>query len=188
MRKTNGADLCAPNRAGMRLTIREMAVFGMLGAVMFASKMLMELLPNIHLLGVLTVAYTVVYRKKALYPIYIYVLINGIFCGFAAWWAAYLYVWTILWGMVMLLPQSLPEKIKPLIYMAVCAVHGFLFGTLCAPAQALLFGLNFEGTLAWIAAGLPFDFIHGVSNFLCGTLIVPIACTLRLAERNAGRR
>ena len=44
----------------MKLTVRETAVFGMLGAVMFASKLLMELLPNIHLLGALTVAYTVV--------------------------------------------------------------------------------------------------------------------------------
>ena len=69
----------------MKLTIREMAVFGMLGAVMFASKLLMELLPNIHLLGMLTVAYTVVYRKKALYPIYTYIILNGIFCGFALW-------------------------------------------------------------------------------------------------------
>ena len=119
----------------MKLTVRETAVFGMLGAVMFASKLLMELLPNIHLLGALTVAYTVVYRKKALYPIYIYVILNGIFCGFAAWWFAYLYVWAILWGAVMLLPQKLPKKAQPAVYMAVSAAHGFLFGTLCAPAQ-----------------------------------------------------
>ncbi len=172
----------------MKLTTREPAVFGMLGAVMFASKMLMELLPNIHLLGVLTVAYTVVYRRKALYPIYIYVLINGIFCGFAAWWFAYLYVWLILWGAVMLLPRDMPKKLQPAVYMAVCAAHGFLFGTLCAPAQALLFGLNFEGMAAWIVAGLPFDVVHGVSNFLCGVLIMPVVFALRLAEQNAGNR
>lgn len=172
----------------MKLTTRETAVFGMLGAVMFASKMLMELLPNIHLLGVLTVAYTVVYRRKALYPIYIYVLINGIFCGFAAWWFAYLYVWLILWGAVMLLPRDMPKKLQPAVYMAVCAAHGFLFGTLCAPAQALLFGLNFEGMAAWIVAGLPFDVVHGVSNFLCGVLIMPVVFVLRLAEQNAGNR
>lgn len=172
----------------MKLTAREITIFGMLGAVMYASKMLMELLPNIHLLGVLTVAYTVVYRRKALYPIYIYVFINGIFSGFAAWWVAYLYVWAILWGVVMLLPQNMPKKWQPAVYITICAAHGFLFGTLCAPAQALLFGLNFHGMLAWIVAGLPFDFIHGVSNFLCGFLIMPIVFVLRLAERNAGNR
>ena len=176
-----------PAGKGLRLTVREMAVFAMLGAVMYASKMLMEIAPNIHLLGVFTVAFTVVYRKKALYPIYIYVLINGMLCGFATWWLPYLYVWTILWGAVMLLPGDLPERWRPLIYMLVCSAHGFLFGTLYAPAQALLFGLSFKGMIAWIIAGLPYDAIHGVSNFFCGLLIVPVISVLRLAERNAGR-
>ncbi|MBD5458583.1 MAG: hypothetical protein HDR27_08450 [Lachnospiraceae bacterium] len=169
----------------MKLTIREIAVFGMLGSVMYASKFVMELLPNVHHLGVFTVAFTVVYRKKALYPIYTYVILNGIFCGFATWWIPYLYVWTILWGAVMLLPLKMPKGIQPLVYMAVCAAHGFLFGTLYAPAQALLFGLNFKGMVSWIIAGLPWDFIHGISNFLCGILIMPIVSVLRLAEKNA---
>ena len=37
----------------------------MLGAVLYASKVAMEFLPNVHLIGVLIVAITVVYRKKA---------------------------------------------------------------------------------------------------------------------------
>lgn len=169
----------------MKPTTREIAVFAMLGAVMYASKILMEVAPNIHLLGVFTIAFTVVYRKKALYPIYIYVILNGIFSGFAAWWVPYLYVWTVLWGVVMLLPRHLPKKIRPLVYMAVCAVHGFLFGTLYAPAQAILFGMSFQGMVSWIIAGLPFDFIHGISNFFCGLLIVPVISALRLAEGSA---
>ncbi|MCM1539709.1 MAG: hypothetical protein NC121_00430 [Blautia sp.] len=171
-------------KADRKLTIREIAVFGMLGAVMYASKFVMEILPNVHLLGVFTVAFTVVYRKKALYPIYIYVLLNGIFCGFATWWIPYLYLWTILWGAVMLLPEEMPKRARPMVYMAVCAAHGFLFGTLYAPAQAILYGLSFKGMVAWIVAGLPWDFVHGVSNFFCGILITPIILALRLAERN----
>lgn len=171
----------------MKLTIREIAIFGMLGAVMYASKIITEMLPNVHLLGVFTVAFTVVYRKKALYPIYTYVFLNGVFCGFAAWWVPYLYIWTILWGAVMLLPKKMPKKIRPVVYMTVCAAHGFLFGTMYAPAQAILYGLSFEKMIAWIIAGLPWDCIHGVSNFLCGVLIVPITSTLRLAEKNAGK-
>lgn len=85
----------------------------------------------------------------------------------------------------MLLPPNMPKAIRPLIYMAVCAAHGFLFGTLYAPAQALLFGLNFKGMIAWIIAGLPWDFVHGISNFLCGILIMPIISILKLAEKNA---
>jgi len=168
----------------MKLTIKETIVFGLLSAMMFTSKIVMELAPNIHLLGVFIIAITVVYRKKALYPIYTYVLLNGIFGGFAAWWIPYLYVWTVLWAVTMLLPQKLPEKARPIVYMIVNACHGFLFGFLYAPAQAIIFGLSFDGMLAWIMAGIPFDFIHGISNFFCGMLIVPIINVLQRLESN----
>lgn len=155
----------------------------MFSAVMYASKMLMEIFPNVHLLGVFVIALTVVYRKKALYPIYTYVFINGLFAGFATWWIPYLYLWTLLWGATMLIPKNLPKKIKPIVYMVLCALHGFLFGTLYAPMQALFFGLNFEGMVAWIVAGLPWDFVHGVSNFFCGILICPIISLLQNSEK-----
>ena len=151
---------------------------------MYASKMIMEVAPNVHLLGVFTIAFTVVYRKKALYPIYTYVLLNGIFCGFATWWIPYLYLWTVLWGATMLLPKRIPEKLRPLVYMLLCAAHGFLFGILYAPAQALLYGLSFQKMVAWIISGLPWDFVHGVSNFFCGILIVPIIKILTFLEKN----
>ena len=168
----------------MKLTVREMAVFSMLGALMFASKIIMEMVPNIHLLGMFIVAFTVVYRAKALYPIYIYVLLNGIYAGFGTWWVPYLYIWTVLWGMVMLLPKKMPKPVQVVVYAAVSALHGFGFGVLYAPAQALLFGLNFKGMVAWIVAGFPFDMIHGISNLVCGVLIVPLIVILRSLERN----
>ena len=167
----------------MKLKTKEIAVFSMLGALMYISKLIMEVAPNVHLLGTFVIAFTLVYGKKALYPIYVYVLLNGIFAGVATWWIPYLYIWTVLWGVVMLLPKKMPKKIRPLVYMCVCAAHGFLFGTLYAPAQAILFGLNFEGMVAWIIAGLPWDFVHGVSNFFCGILIMPIVRILRIAEQ-----
>ena len=171
----------------MKLSAKEVAVFGMLGALMYASKLIMEVAPNVHLLGVFTVALTVVYRKKALYPIYTYVLLNGLFAGFAIWWIPHLYLWAVLWGAVMLLPQNMPKKVAPVVYMTVCAAHGFLFGTLYAPAQALLFGLDFKGMVAWIVAGLPWDAVHGVSNFICGMLIVPIISIIQRVENQIRR-
>ena len=167
----------------MKLTVREVAVFGMLGALMYAAKLALEFLPNVHLLGTFTMALTLTYRKKALYPIYTYVFINGLFAGFAAWWVPYLYLWTILWAATMALPQNLSKKVQPLAYMIVCSAHGFLYGTLYAPAQALMFGLDLKSTIAWIIAGLPWDFVHGVSNFFTGTLVLPLVSALKQAER-----
>ena len=169
----------------MKLTTREVAVFAILGAIMYASKMIMEIAPNVHLLGTFVIAFTLVYGKKALYPIYVFVLLTGVYAGFATWWVPYLYLWTVLWGVTMLLPKNMPKRIKPLVYMMVCAMHGFLYGILYAPAQAFFFGLNWEGTIAWIMTGLPWDFLHGISNFFCGMLILPIVRALRIAEGNA---
>lgn len=169
----------------MKLSVKETAVFGMLGALMYASKVLMDVLPNIHLIGTFIVAFTLVYRKKALYPIYIFVFLHGLFSGFNAWWVPYLYTWTILWAMTMFIPKKLPKKIEPVVYMSVCSLHGFLYGILCAPSQAIFFGLDFKGMLTWIGAGFSFDLVHGISNFICASLVIPIVRILKRSEKFA---
>ncbi|MBQ8790640.1 MAG: hypothetical protein IJZ51_04970 [Ruminiclostridium sp.] len=167
----------------MKLSVREIAIFAMLGTIMYLSKIVLEFLPNIHLLAVLTIAYTVVYRQKALYPIYVYVFILGLTNGFNMWWIPHLYLWTVLWGVTMLLPKKMPKVVAPIVYIVVAGCHGFLYGTLYAPAQALMFGLDFNGMVAWIIAGIPFDVTHGIGNIIGGLLIVPIISVIRLAER-----
>ena len=156
-----------------------MAVFSLFGTLMFCSKIIMELLPNIHLLGMFTCVFTLVFRKKALIPIYIFVFITGVYGGFTLWWIPYLYIWTVLWGATMLLPKKTHKKILCIICPLICGLHGLAFGTLYSPAQALLFGLDFEQTVAWILAGLPWDILHGVSNFIIGLLIVPLSELLK---------
>ena len=171
------------SRQKRNTTVKEIAVFGMLGALMYASKVIMELVPNVHFLGTLIIAMTIVYRKKALYPIYIFVFLTGLLNGFGTWWIPYLYIWAILWGVTMLLPKNMSRKKAVIVYCIVCSLHGFLYGVLYAPFQAIMYNLNFEGTIAWIVAGLPYDAIHGVGNLICGILIVPLSELLLIAEK-----
>ena len=160
----------------------------MLGTLMFCSKLLMEFLPNVHLLGMLTIAYTVVYRAKALIPIYVYVMLNGLWAGFSMWWFPYLYIWTILWGITMLLPKHMPRKVACVIYPLVCGAHGLAFGILYSPAQALMYHFTWEQLGAWILVGLPWDVLHGISNAAVGTLVLPLSKLLRdLTNRQSGR-
>ena len=70
----------------MKLSIKEIALYAMLGTIMYVSKIVMDVLPNIHLIGMFVMAYTLVFRKKALYPIYVFVFLTGLFGGFATWW------------------------------------------------------------------------------------------------------
>ena len=163
----------------MRIKTKELVLFALFGTLMFGSDILMEFLPNVHIVGVLTVVYTIVYRVKALIPIYVYVLLNGVFAGFAPWWVPHLYLWTVLWGVTMLLPKKMSVKVACVVYTAVCALHGFAFGILYAPGQAIMYGFDLQQTVAWIAAGFPFDIIHGISNFFTGLLVIPLAELLR---------
>lgn len=160
------------------LTVRETVLFAMLGAIMFTSKIIMEVIPNVHLLATFTTVFTVLFRKKALIPIYVYVIINGVWAGFAVWWIPYLYLWTVLWGVVMLLPKNMPPKVAPIVYCTVCFLHGLSYGTLYAPSQALLFGLDFKQTLMWIAAGFPWDVVHALGNLAAGLLVCPLVRVL----------
>ena len=151
---------------------------------MFATDLAMEVLPNIHLVGMLTVLFTALFRTRALIPIYIYVILTGLFYGFAIWWLAYLYIWLPLWGLAMLVPMRAPAWLCCAVYPLITCLHGLFFGVLYAPAQALFFGLNFEQTLAWISAGLVFDVIHAVSNLALGMLVYPLKGVLvRLLKR-----
>ena len=167
------------------LSVREMAIFSMLGALMFCSKVIMDALPNIHLLGMLIMVYTLVYRKKALIPLYIFVFMTGLYGGFGLWWLPYLYIWAILWGVTMLLPRRMPRRVAAVVYPAVCCLFGLAYGTLYAPAQALIFGLDFKGMLAWIAAGFSFDLLHGLGNLVSGFLILPLSGLLERLAKNS---
>ena len=172
---------------GKGLSVYELVLLPVLGGMMFVSKLIMEFLPNIHLLGMFIMVFTLVYRWKALVPIYIYVFLVGLYGGFSLWWYPNLYTWTVLWAVTMLLPRRMPRKVSAVVYPAVCALHGFGYGVIYAPAQALLFGLDWKGMVAWIVAGLPFDAIHGVGNLVTGLLILPLTSLLIELDRKVSR-
>lgn len=169
-------------------SIRDMVIFAMLGTLMFISKLVMEGLPNIHPVAMFIMVFTIVYRFRALIPIYIFIVLTGLYGGFSVWWVPYLYIWAVLWGMTMLLPRNMPKKIAAVVYPLVCGLYGLLYGTLYAPAQALLFGYDLQKTLLWISTGLPYDAIHAVGNTVMGLLILPLSELLKKLEKSTSAR
>jgi energy-coupling factor transport system substrate-specific component len=165
---------------GKRLTTLYLVIYGVLGGIMFLSKVMMIGLPNIHLIGLFIAAFTLTFRAQALIPIYVYIFLSGIFYGFSIWWVPHLYIWLPLWGAFMIFGNlNLPSKAKIPVAMSLCALHGFTFGLMYAPFQALVLGFNLQMTIAWIVAGIPFDIIHGVSNLASGVLVIPLAALLK---------
>lgn len=163
---------------------RDAAIFGMFGAMMFATKYLMEVLPNVHLLGLFIGTLTVVYRWRALIPLYLYVLLDGLAHGFSPWWIAYLYIFLPLFFGFLLVPRTLPDSIKAVLYPTVSALHGLFFGVLYLPVWTVLYQLDtWEKMMAWVGAGALFDVTHMISNAVFGTLILPLSRLLFKLER-----
>jgi len=157
-----------------------MAIFAVLAAIMFVSRISMQFIMNVHLLGLFVAAITLSYRVRALIPIYIYVMLDGLFTGFAFWWQPYLYIWLPLWLLFMAagnfsVKLKVPKAVQVPLYMVLCGLHGLLFGLMYAPAWAFYMNLSFEATIAWVIAGLPADIIHCISNVATGVLIIPLS-------------
>lgn len=165
-----------------RRILRDMAVFSMFAAMMLVLTKGVEIIPNIHPLAMFIVLLSIVYRRRALIPINIFVMLYGLALGFSVSWLPYLYVWTVLWGAAMLLPRKMPDAIAAFVYPLLCSLHGLAFGALYAPSHALIYGFTFNQTIAWIVGGLPYDLIHAAGNFACGLLVLPLSKLLKKLE------
>ncbi len=166
------------------MKIREMAVFSMLGALAFCSKLLMEFAPNIHFLGMFTMLFAVTYRKKGLIPLCVALVLIAVFYG-GIWWIPYWYIFPLQFAVTLLLPKNMPKKVAVPVYMAVSGLFGLAFGALYAPFEALVRGFNLQATLTWIAFGFPYDILHAIGNAGAAIFLLPLSELLRKLEKHS---
>lgn len=148
---------------------RKIAVPALSAAILLGVQVVLVPLPNIELVSLLIILYTLVFKHRVLYIIYVFALAEGLIFGFHLWWISYLYVWTILAAAVWLCRRMK----SPLGWAVLSGAFGLFFGALCAipyffiggPAMALS---------NWIS-GIPFDLVHCISNFvICLLLWTPL--------------
>ena len=150
--------MSAPEKSKARISIKELCVLSLLAAIMFASQVAFSAIPNIELVSLLVIICTLIYRYKALYVIYVFVLLEGLMWGFGVWWIAYLYIWTVLWLVTMLF-----HKVKSTIFWTVvAALYGLFFGLLTAFIQLFIGGPG--AAIAYWVSGIPFDLLHCAGN------------------------
>lgn len=153
------------------MKIKDIALLGMLGSILFITQVVLAFLPNIELVSLLVIVYTQKYQKKALYTIYIFALLEGLFYGFGIWWIMYLYVWTILWFIVL----CFRKNTQAFFWALVSGAFGISFGALCSVPYFIIGGIR--GGFAYWVSGIPFDIPHGIGNFIIAlALYRPITC------------
>lgn len=147
------------------MTTWDLTVLAALTALLLVMQVALAFLPNIELVSLLIIIYTLVLGRRTLYIIYAFAVLEGLIYGFEVWWFNYLYVWTILFIVVSLLRKNK----SVIIWAIISSFFGLSFGFLCAVPYAAAGGLG--AGFAWWVAGIPFDVIHGVGNFVVTLLL-----------------
>ena len=148
-----------------KLTIGEICLFGVLGALTFAAKYAMSALPNIEPVSLMVMLFAVTFGIKALFPIYLYVGMEILFFGLGLWNFNYLYIWAIL----AVIAWFVRRMEHPLGWAMLSGVYGLLFGLLCAPVDAVIGGFAYAGA-KWVS-GIPFDLLHCGGNFIIALVL-----------------
>ena len=136
-------------------------MLALMAALIFGTKVALAGIPNVNLNTLLIILTVVFFGWKALYTVYIYVLLEGLIFGFSVWWVGYLYVWAILVVVAMLLRKN----DSALLWAVVAGVYGLVFGLLMYLEWFAING-GWEGYFAMWVAGIPYDLTHCVSNFV----------------------
>ena len=148
-----------------KITVRELALFSVLGALTFAAKYVMAMLPNIEPVSLMVMLFAVVFGRKCVYPVYLYVTMEILFFGLGLWNVNYLYIWLILAAAAYLLRRME----SPLGWAMVSGIFGLLFGALCGIVDIFIGGVPYAVT-KWIS-GIPFDIMHCAGNFTIALLL-----------------
>lgn len=131
-----------------------------MSSILFTLQIARRFLPNIEPISILIVLYTIIFKRRTIYIIYVFVLLEGLFYGFGLWWINYLYVWLVLY-----LIAHLFYKIRSPFYWALInGGYGLSFGALCSIPYLFMGGL--PAAFGYWISGLQFDVVHGIANFV----------------------
>ena len=148
-----------------KLNLRQVVLFGILGALTFAAKVAMAALPNIEPVSLFVMLFAVVFGWKALYPVYLYVAMEILFYGIQLWNIYYLYIW-----LVLLICAVLLRKMEnPILWAILSGFFGLMFGALCAITDVFIGGPGYA--ISKWTMGVYFDLLHCGGNFVMALLL-----------------
>lgn len=170
-------DVQKSKRKKYKLTARDIALIGVMVAIIEVCKVTMSFLPNIELTSFWIIMFSIFFGWKVVFVVPVFILIEGCMYGFGLWWVMYLYAWPLL----AFLAYKNRKQESLWFWSILSGMFGLFFGLLCAIPYFFI-GLadgGFTGGMSmgfgyWIA-GIPFDITHAVANFvLMLVLYIPV--------------
>lgn len=152
-------------RSDLAISVREMTLFAVLGAMTFGAKYVMSFLPNIEPVSLMVMLFAVTFGRKWVYPVCVYVAMEILFYGLGVWNINYLYIWAVLAAGAYLMRNMR----HPLGWAMLSGGFGLLFGALCGIVDVFIGGISYA-VAKWIS-GIPFDILHCAGNFVIALLL-----------------
>ena len=144
----------------MKISIRDIALIGMMVAVIEVSKQALAFAPNIELISFWVILFSLYFGRRIFFAIPVFILIEGAIYGIQIWWIMYLYAWPLL-----AILARLFRKMESAIGWAVLSgAFGLSFGAMCAIPYIFISGP--QAAFAWWIAGIPWDITHCIGNFV----------------------
>ena len=157
---------------------RDIEVIGMMTATLEAAKTALAVLPNIELVSFLLIVYAAVFGKKTFAAAFAFTGVECLVWGMGLWVINYLYIWPVLVAVILASAQK--GGLNPISCAVISGGFGLGFGALCAIPYLFIGGPAMM--VSWWIAGIPYDLIHGISNFfLCLVLFRPVYSVLKKA-------
>lgn len=143
-----------------RVTIKDITIMALMVAIIEVCKFALAHIPNVELTSFWIIMFTLYFGARIFYIIPVFILIEGAVYGIHLWWIMYLYAWPLL-AIVTLLLRKMKGAWE---WAMISGIFGLSFGALCAIPYIFTSGIY--GAFAYWVAGIPFDLIHGIANFL----------------------
>ena len=162
-----------------RISIYELVVMAIMTAIAVVGQVAIAVLPNIEIVTLLFIVYTLILGPKVFIVIYAFVLLEGLLHGFGLWWINYLYVWSVLAGITMFFRK----QTSILFWSILSGIYGLTFGTLCSIPYFITGG--WAAGFAYIVQGIPYDLIHCIGNVVvCLILYKPLRYVIEKGMKN----
>lgn len=150
------------------MRIKDIVIIGMLSSLLIAVQVALAFLPNIELVSLLIILFTLLYKRKTLFIILVFVLLEGLIYGFGLWWLNYIYIWFVLY----FITRVFKKEQSPFLWAIISGIFGLTFGAICSVLYLIMGWFNgslitgFQSAIAYWITGIPFDIAHGISNFI----------------------
>lgn len=149
------------------MKVKDIALIGILSATITAGKLALSFLPNIEVVTLLFIVYTIVFgMRRSLMIAFVFSTIEIFLYGFSTWLLVYYFIWPLL----ILLTNLLRQKVRSeYVFATLAGLFGLSFGLFFAIVESFFYGIMY-GISYWVK-GIPLDILHGVSNFIIVILL-----------------